>query len=135
MLSKDLLKQLRHWWTLRPTRYDDGMPSTQRWLFPGCRKGKPLSTRQYTRLFHETVDAAGITKSVTPHSLRHSFATHLLESGTDIRQIQALLGHAKLNSTARYTRVATGLIAKIESPLDRLNQPKRKTRRKKVEPA
>ena len=135
MLPKDLLRLLRHWWTIRPTRYDDGVPATERWLFPGYRKGRPLSTRQYTRLFHETAEAAGITKHVTPHALRHSFATHLLEAGTDIRHIQALLGHTKLNSTARYTRVATGMIAGIESPLDRLTEPKRKTGRKKAEPA
>ena len=64
-------------------------------------------------------DAAGIKKSVTLHALRHSFATHLLEDDTDIRIIQALLGHDKLDTTARYTRVATGMIAGIESPLDR----------------
>ncbi len=134
MLPNGVLRLLRHWWTIRPTRYDNGAPPSQCWLFPGYRKGRPLSTRQYIRLFHETARAAGITKPVTPHSLRHSFATHLLESGTDIRQIQALLGHAKLNSTARYTRVATGMIAKIESPLDKLAEPKRKTRRKKAKP-
>lgn len=135
MLPNGLLRLLRHWWTIRPTRYDEGAPPSQCWLFPGTRKGKPLTTRQYGRLFHETADAAGITKPVTPHCLRHSFATHLLESVTDIRHIQALLGHTKLNSTARYTRVATGMIAGIESPLDRLSEPKRKARRKKTEPA
>ena len=79
-----------------------------------------MTTRQLSRLFHEAADAAGIKKRVTLHSLRHSFATHLLERGTDIRMIQALLGHAKLDTTARYTRVATGMIAAIESPLDLL---------------
>ena len=131
MLSKDLLRLLRQWWKERSTRYDVGVPPAARWLFPGRKPGRPLSTRQFTRLFHETTQAAGITKPVTPHTLRHSFATHLLERGTDIRHIQALLGHAKLDSTARYTRVATGMIASIESPLDALTKPRRKPRQKK----
>ena len=69
-------------------------------------------------MFHEAAEAAGIKKSVTLHALRHCFATHLLERGTDIRIIQALLGHDKLETTARYTRVATGMIANVTSPLD-----------------
>jgi site-specific recombinase XerD len=68
---------------------------------------------------------------VTLHALRHSFATHLLEGDTDIRIIQALLGHDKLETTARYTRVATGMIASIESPLDQLSQPRKRPRRRK----
>ena len=74
-----------------------------------------MTTRQLNRLFHETADAAGIKKAVTLHALRHSFATHLLERGIDIRIIQALLGHDKLDMTARYTRVAPGMISTIES--------------------
>ena len=101
----------------------------ERWLFPGYRPGKPMTTRQLSRLFHQAANAAGIKKAVTLHALRHSFATHLLERGTDIRIIQALLGHDKLETTARYTRVATGMIAKIESPLDLLAQPRKKPRR------
>ena len=85
-----------------------------------------MTTRQLNRLFHEAADGAGIRKGVTLHALRHSFATHLLERGTDIRIIQALLGHDKLDTTARYTRVATGMIASIESPLDLLSQPRKK---------
>jgi integrase/recombinase XerD len=81
------------------------------------------------RLFHEAADNAGIKKGVTLHALRHSFATHLLERGTDIRIIQALLGHDKLDTTARYTRVATGMIARIESPLDLLSLPRKKPRK------
>jgi Phage integrase family/Transposase zinc-binding domain len=72
-----------------------------RWLFPGRRRGKPVTTRQLSRLFH---DAAGIKKAVTLHSLRHTFATHLLEAGTNIRLIQAVLGHDKLDTTALYPR-------------------------------
>jgi site-specific recombinase XerD len=85
-----------------------------------------MTTRQLNRLFHQTADAAGIRKPVTLHTLRHSFATHLLERGTDIRVIQALLGHAKLDATARYTRVATAMISAVESPLDLLSEPRRK---------
>ena len=83
----------------------------------------------------EAAQAAGLRKTVSLHSLRHSFATHLLERGTDIRLIQALLGHDKLETTARYSRVATGLIAKIESPLDGLSAPRRRrARRDREEP-
>jgi len=89
-----------------------------------------MTTRQLNRLFHQTAEAAGIKKSVTLHSLRHSFATHLLERGTDVRIIQALLGHDKLDTTARYTRVATGMISKIKSPLDLLSESHRKTAKK-----
>ena len=110
-------------------RFDATTPLQERWLFPGRRPGKPMTTRQLSRLFHETADAAGIKKNVTLHALRHSFATHLLERGTDIRIIQALLGHDKLDTTARYTRVATGMIASIESPLDLLSEPRKKPRR------
>ena len=135
MLSQDLLDLLRQWWKLRPRRYDAGVPRAERWLFPGCRRGRPITTRQFNRLFHEAAAAAGITKPVTLHSLRHSFATHLLERGVDIRVIQALLGHEKLDTTARYTRVATAMIANVESPLDLLSKPNRKAkRRKKAEP-
>ena len=100
-----------------------------RWLFPGRGSNKPLTTRQFSRLFHETVAAAGIKKPVTLHTLRHSFATHLLEQGVDIRKIQALLGHDKLETTARYASVATGMIAEIASPLDGL-KPVRKRNKK-----
>jgi integrase/recombinase XerD len=129
MLSPETLDLLRQWWKARPSRYDAGMPLEERWLFPGLRRGKPMTTRQLNRLFHKAADAAGIKKSVTLHALRHSFATHLLERGTDIRIIQALLGHDKLDTTARYTRVATGMIAGIESPLDLLSQPRNKPRK------
>jgi len=130
MLSPELLDLLRQWWKARPSRYDAGTPAQERWLFPGTRPGKPMTTRQLNRLFHQTAEAAGIKKSVTLHALRHSFATHLLERGTDIRIIQALLGHDKLDTTARYTRVATGMIARIKSPLDLLSESHRKTAKK-----
>ena len=133
MLSPEMLDLLRQWWKVRPSRYDAGISLQERWLFPGIRAGKPMTTRQLNRLFHEATDAAGIKKSVTLHALRHSFATHLLEDDTDIRIIQALLGHDKLDTTARYTRVATGMIAGIESPLDRLSQPRKKPRKSQRE--
>jgi len=129
MLSPETLELLRQWWKARPSRYDAGAPIPERWLFPGYRHGKPMTTRQLSRLFHQAADAAGIKKAVTLHALRHSFATHLLERGTDIRIIQALMGHDKLDTTARYTRVATGMIAGIESPLDLLSQPRKKPRK------
>jgi integrase/recombinase XerD len=129
MLSPEMLGLLREWWKARPTCWDAGVPPEERLLFPGRKPGKPITTRQLSRLFHETAAAAGIKKSVTLHALRHSFATHLLEGDTDIRIIQALLGHDKLDTTARYTRVATGMIASIESPLDLLSKPRKKPRK------
>ena len=93
-----------------------------------------MTTRQLSRLFHQAAEAAGIKKAVTLHALRHSFATHLPERGTDIRIIQALLGHDKLETTARYTRVATGMIAGVESPLDLLSQPRKKPKTSKKDP-
>jgi integrase/recombinase XerD len=129
MLSPEVLDLLREWWKVRPSRHDAGIPPEERWLFPGAKAGNTMSTRQLNRLFHEAADAAGIKKGVTLHALRHSFATHLLERGTDIRVIQALLGHDKLDTTARYTRVATGMIAGVESPLDLLSEPRKKFRK------
>ena len=134
MLSPETLGRLRQWWKARPSRYDAGAPVAERWLFPGNKRGKPMTTRQLSRLFHEAAEAAGIKKAVTLHALRHSFATHLLERGTDIRIIQALLGHDKLETTARYTRVATGMIAGVESPLDLLSQPRKKPRKSRKDP-
>ena len=130
MLSPETLDLLRQWWKARRD-FDATTPLQERWLFPGRRPGKPMTTRQLSRLFHEAADAAGIKKNVTLHALRHSFATHLLERGTDIRVIQALLGHDKLDTTARYTRVATGMIANVESPLDLLAQPRKKPRKRR----
>jgi site-specific recombinase XerD len=134
MLSPEALDRLRQWWKVRPSRYDAGTAMAERWLFPGNRRGQPMTTRQLCRLFHQAAEAAGIKKAVTLHALRHSFATHLLERGTDIRIIQALLGHEKLDTTARYTRVATGMIAGIESPLDLLSQPRRKPKKSRKDP-
>jgi len=131
MLSPELLALLRQWWRARPSRYDAKAPLQERWLFPSRKiAGKPITTRHFNRLFHEAANAAGIKKGVTLHTLRHSFATHLLDDDTHIRKIQVLLGHEKLETTERYVHVAAGMISAVESPLDRLAQPKRKRPRK-----
>ena len=118
MLSPQLLELLRDWYRIARPRL---------WLFPGRDPLQPLTTRQLNRAVHAAADMAEITKRVTPHTLRHSFATHLLEQNIDIRVIQVLLGHAKLDTTALYTRVATNTIRAVMSPLDRLTplRPKR----------
>src|ERR1700692_745681 len=130
MLSPETVDLLRQWWKVRRGFDAHTTPLQERWLFPGRRPGRPMTTRQLNRLFHEAANGAGIKKGVTLHALRHSFATHLLERGTDIRIIQALLGHDKLDTTARYTHVATGMIAGIKSPLDLLSQPRKKPGKK-----
>ena len=117
MLSPQLLALLRAWW--REGRRG-GVMLPQGWLFPGRDPVNPLTTRQLNRAVHAAAAAAGINKRVTPHTLRHSFATHLLEQDIDIRVIQVLLGHAKLDTTALYARVATTTLRAVMSPLDRL---------------
>ena len=117
MLAADLLTLLRQWWKLG---HEQGVMHRDGWLFPGQHYLKPLSTRQLYRVVVEAAQSAGIAKRVGPHTLRHSFATHLLEDGIDIRIIQALLGHAKLENTAFYTRVATRTVRAVTSPLDKL---------------
>lgn len=92
------------------------------WLFPGQDPVNPLSSRQLNRACHAAAEAAGITKRVSPHTLRHSFATHLLEHKEDIRVIQVLLGHKKLETTALYAQVATRTLCEVTSPLDRLTR-------------
>lgn len=115
MLSPVLLELLRAWWL---------QCRSQGWLFPGRDPLLPITVRQLNRACHMAADAAGLGSWVSPHTLRHSFATHLLESSIDVRVIQVLLGHAKLDTTARYTQVATNLLRSVESPLDRLLRPK-----------
>jgi site-specific recombinase XerD len=117
MLSPQLLELLRAWWR-EGRRRNLLLPGG--WLFPGRNPVEPLSARQLCRVVRAVAQAAGINKRVSPHTLRHSFATHLLEQGVDIRVIQTLLGHAKLDTTALYTRVANTTIRAVTSPLDRL---------------
>jgi len=117
MLSQDLLTLLRQWWQ---AGRQQGVMHRDGWLFPGQHAMKPISTRQLYRIVVEAAQAADIAKRVGPHTLRHSFATHLLEDGTDIRIIQVLLGHAELNNTALYAKVATRTVRAVTSPLDKL---------------
>jgi site-specific recombinase XerD len=116
-LSEPLLKLLRAWWLAARQR---GVMLPGGWLFPGQSPVNPLTTRQLRRAFHAARDAAGIDKPVSLHTLRHCFATHLLEQGVDIRIIQVLLGHTKLDTTARYTRVASNTLRSVKSPLEHL---------------
>jgi site-specific recombinase XerD len=112
MLSEQLLGILRGYWRrTRPTE----------WLFPGPNPARHLTVRSLQRACREAANAAGLSKAVTVHTLRHSFATHLLEQGVDIRVIQDLLGHRQITSTTRYARVAINTIRQIQSPLERLN--------------
>lgn len=114
MLAPDLLELLQSWWRFaRPMG----------WLFPGRDPGQPIATRQLDRICKQAAAMAGLEKRVSMHTLRHSFATHLLENKTDIRVIQALLGHRKTDTTARYTRVATKILRSVESPLSLLKPP------------
>jgi integrase/recombinase XerD len=111
MLSPDLLDMLRQRWKAA---------RAQGWLFHGRPAINPLTTRQLNRIFHLAAEAAAIKTGATLHTLRHSVATHLLESKLDIRMIQALLGHKRLDTTAHYTRIATEMISKVVSPFDQL---------------
>lgn len=118
MLSPALLDCLRSWWQ---TGRAQGKMRNGGWLFPGQNPIDPLSTRQLNRAIHAAAMVAQIDKHVSMHTLRHSFATHLLEQSVDIRVIQVLLGHKKLETTALYTQVATELLRKVISPLDALH--------------
>jgi integrase/recombinase XerD len=114
MLSPKLLEVLRAWWPVeRP----------KQWLFPGDRVGSHITQDAVEFACHKAHQRCGIAKPITPHSLRHCFATHLLESGADVRTIQLLLGHRSLATTARYLRIATSKVCSTASPLDLLPQP------------
>src|SRR5215468_9778973 len=119
MLSPILLEILHEWW--RVARKKGWMSPGQPWLFPGYR-GQHTSARPLHRIVRLAAGRAGITKRVGVHTLRHCFATHLLEQKTDIRVIQVLLGHKKLDTTALYTRVAISTIGQVTSPLDFLRK-------------
>lgn len=120
MLSPVLLDRLRVWWKVARAQ---GKMLDGGWLFPGLDPLDPISTRQLNRAIHAAADLAGIDKRVSMHTLRHSFATHLLEQKVDIRVIQVLLGHKKLDTTAIYTQVATDLLREVMSPLEALRSP------------
>jgi integrase/recombinase XerD len=112
MLSEQLLSILRKYWKRK--RPDGNL------LFPGPLLNRPITARSVQRAFRDAADRAGLGEDVSPHTLRHSFATHLLEQGVDVRVIQQLLGHSNINSTTRYTRVAINMIRQIQSPLELL---------------
>lgn len=118
MLSPVLLQHLRHWWSFANKH---GQMFQGGWLFPGLNPINHMTSRHLSRVCKETARSAGIKKNVSMHTLRHSFATHLLESRVDIRVIQVLLGHARLGTTALFTQVATDLLREVISPLDTLN--------------
>ena len=118
MLSPALLVLLRQWWR---TAQAQRRMLKGGWLFPGQNPVNPLSTRQLRRAMEAAVTLAGLDKHVSLHSLRHAFATHLLEQGVDIRLIQVLLGHKKLETTAMYSHVATRTLRDAHSPLDALS--------------
>jgi len=117
MLSPVLLERLRVWWRVARAQ---GKMLDGGWLFPGMNPVDSLSTRQLNRAIHAAAEAAHIDKRVSMHTLRHSFATHLLEQKVDIRIIQVLLGHKKLDTTALYAQVATEILHQVVSPLERL---------------
>jgi len=118
MLSEPLLHLLRAWWLAGRER-DVMLPGG--WLFPGQNPVNPLTTRQLRRAFDGARVAVGIDKRVSLHTLRHCFATHLLEQKVDIRVIQVLLGHSKLDTTARYSHLASTTLRAVKSPLEYLS--------------
>ena len=117
MLSPLLLERLRTWWRVAHAK---GKMLDGGWLFPGQNPVNPMSTRQFNRICRIAAEAAAIDKRVSPHTLRHSYATHLLEQKVDIRVIQVLLGHKRLETTALYTQVATEVLREVDSPLESL---------------
>jgi site-specific recombinase XerD len=119
MLSDDLLALLRDWWRAGRQK---GVMLPGGWLFPGQNPVNPMTRRQLSRIFDAAKEAAGIDKKVSLHTLRHCFATHLLEQKVDIRVIQVLLGHAKLNTTAHYSRVDSRTLKAVKSPLELLKR-------------
>lgn len=117
LLSPELLKLLQQWWL---NAFAQGKISRSGWLFPGKKPDVPMTTRQLNRVCHSAVTKAEVDKRVSMHTFRHSFATHLLEQKVDIRVIQVLLGHKKLETTALYSQVATATLQDVTSPFDKL---------------
>jgi integrase/recombinase XerD len=114
MLSPKLLQILRDWWRVKKPKH---------WLFPSCRQNQHTSRFAVERACRKAQSICKIPKSITPHSLRHAFAVHLLEQGTDVRKIQLLLGHRSLATTAKYLRIAISKVCSTSSPLDLLPRP------------
>jgi integrase/recombinase XerD len=125
LLSLALLEHLRDWWRFANQQ---GQMFAGGWLFPGLNPIDHMTARHLSRVCKQTAHAAEIEKNVSMHTLRHSFATHLLEAKVDIRVIQVLLGHVQLNTTARYTQVATDLLKEVISPLDTITAQKKKVK-------
>ena len=119
MMSSCLLHALRSYWKAARPKGD--------YVFPGRKTGRPLTRAAVSKALAKLVSKAGIGKHVTPHTLRHSFATHMLEMGTDIRTLQVLLGHASLKSTALYLHVSTARVQSLRSPLELLGTPRGRT--------
>jgi len=117
MLCPVLLEHLRAWWRAGRAQ---GKLLDGSWLFPGQNPVNPMSTRQLNRICHAAAQASAIDKRVSMHTLRHSYATHLLEQKVDIRIIQVLLGHKRLETTALYAQVATDILREVTSPLESL---------------
>jgi integrase/recombinase XerD len=111
MLSPRLVKALRAWWCIERSRD---------WLFPGRRPDRHMNASSLQLVCRQAAEMAGISKRVRVHTLRHSFATHLLDQGVELRVIQELLGHTRIATTARYAQVSPRLISATQSPLDRL---------------
>jgi integrase/recombinase XerD len=122
MLSARLLEVLRCWWRSRRPAGQAQKTSPEDWLFPGWRKDRHMNTTSLQDACREAARAAGLSKQVSVHTLRHSFSTHLLENGADSRVIQVLLGHSSIETTMRYAQVSPQLVAATVSPLDNLGR-------------
>ena len=130
MLSARLREVLRCWWRSWHPAGQPQKTSPEDWLFPGWRKGRHMNPESLQTACREAARAAGLSKRVSVHTLRHSFSTHLLENGTDLRIIQALLGHTRIDTTARYLQVSPPVVAVTVSPLDALDRNARPARRR-----
>jgi integrase/recombinase XerD len=134
MLSARLLEVLRCWWRSWHPAGQRQKTSSEDWLFPGWRQGRHMNAASLQAACREAARAAGLSKRVSVHTLRHSFSTHLLENGADIRVIQVLLGHSRIDTTARYVQVSPQVVAGTVSPLDNLDRNARRPSQGKRRP-